>query len=187
MIQLPQFFNYIYFNAKKKVSYWIYPFDPGIQVWLVDVNEALVTEISGASYPNDHLYHTNFLFCRHGWKFHGLAGSVDLLQLSLFCFNQCDTASVIIAAASSSSYDVFWVTTLVFLGYIISPLKTKQSQNSLSPHHPIHPHPVLRTNRQKMRISCTARLFLLLSLTTRNSVGCFFVGGGRGISPSPIF
>ena len=41
--------NYIFLNANNGVFYRKYPFDPGIQVWLGDVVEALATKI--ASYP----------------------------------------------------------------------------------------------------------------------------------------
>ena len=62
-------------NKKNKICYRKYPFDSGIQVWsdmadtggnMVDVEEALVTQISCASYPNYQLSQTDFLPCRHG-------------------------------------------------------------------------------------------------------------------------
>ena len=58
---------YIYFfsNEKNRVCYRKFPFDPGIQILLVDVNEALETQISGASYPNDQLAQTKFLPNHH--------------------------------------------------------------------------------------------------------------------------
>ena len=112
-------------NKKNGVCYQKYLLDPGIQVWSdmaetggnkVDVKEALLTQISGASYPNDQLDHPVFLPWSHGWNFPGSDGSVDLLQLSLLRFTHFDPASAIIAMISSSSSGVFWVTTLIFLG-----------------------------------------------------------------------
>ena len=118
--------NYIFLNENNGVFYRKYPFDPGIQVWLVDVEEALATQISGASYPNDQLSHPYFLpSCRY-LKLPGSSVSVDLLQSSLLRFTQCDPASAIIDTASSSSTEALWVNTLVFLGSPISPLKPKQ-------------------------------------------------------------
>ena len=67
----------------------------------------------------------DFLPSPHGLNFPGLSVSVDLLKLSLLCFTRCDTVSEIMAAASSSSPEVFWVTTFVVLGYLISLLKPK--------------------------------------------------------------
>ena len=92
----------------------------------MDIEEALATQISGASYPNDQLAHPNFLPSSHGRNFPGSDDLVDLLQLYLLSFTQCDPASAIIATASSSLPEVFWVTTLVFLGSPTSTLKPKQ-------------------------------------------------------------
>ena len=83
---------------------------------MVDVEEDIVTQIYGAPYLNYYLASPNFLPCRHGWKFSLSAVLVDLLQSSLICFTPCDLASVIIAMASSSSSEVFLVTTLIILG-----------------------------------------------------------------------
>ena len=91
----------------------------------MDVEEALATHIYGASYPNDQLA-PNFFPSRHGWNFPGSDGLLDLLQSSLIRFTQCDPASSIIAAAFPSSPEVFWVITLIFLGYTISHWKPKQ-------------------------------------------------------------
>ena len=83
---------------------------------MVDVKEALLTQISGTSYLNDQLSHPEFLPCRHGWNFPGLEGSLDIPQSYLLRFTQFDPASSIISMVSFSSYEVFWVSTLVFLG-----------------------------------------------------------------------
>ena len=40
-----KFLNYIFWNANNRVFYCKYTFDPGIQVWLGDVEEALTTRI----------------------------------------------------------------------------------------------------------------------------------------------
>ena len=82
---------------------------------IFSVEEALVTKIPGASYPNDHLYHPNLLNCCHGWNFPRLSGSVHLPQMYLHYFTQCDTLSFIIVLDSSSSSEAFWVTTLICL------------------------------------------------------------------------
>ena len=108
----------------------------------MNAKEVLATQISWASYPNDKLDQTDFLCSYHGCNFPCLDGSIDLLKFSRIHFTQCDLASEIISAASSSLYKLFWVTTLVFLGYLISPMRPNQPQNPLNfqPHQPPHPH-----------------------------------------------
>ena len=54
------------FNANNGFCYRKFPFDPGIQVWLVGVKEALTTQISGTSNPNYQRVHPELLPVRHG-------------------------------------------------------------------------------------------------------------------------
>ena len=160
---------------KDRVFYQKSLFDTGVQVWLVDVQEALATQISGTPYLNDQIDHPDFLPCHHGLNFPGLSGLVNLPQSYLTRFTKCGTTLDIIASASSYSSEVFWVPTLVFLVSLVSHLKPNQLQNSQPPPPPLHPCPVLHTNQPNMRIYCTTRLFVLLYLTTRTIVGGFSV------------
>ena len=67
--------NYIFLNTKNGFFYRKSPLDPGIKFWpdmadtggnMVDVKEAIPTQIYGKSYPNDQLAHPKFTPCRHG-------------------------------------------------------------------------------------------------------------------------
>ena len=116
-------FNYTWLNKKNRDCYRKYLLDPGIQVWsymvdtggdMVDVKEALLTQISGASYPNDELPHPYFLPCRHGWNFCGSSVSIDLPYSSILRFTPFDPTSSIIVVVYYSSSKVFWETTLIF-------------------------------------------------------------------------
>ena len=76
---------------------------------IVGFEEALVTQISGVSHPNDHIAYHKFIPCRHGWNFPELDESVDLQQSSFLCFTQWYTFSEITFAALSSLSDVLCV------------------------------------------------------------------------------
>ena len=79
-------FNYISLNENNAICYRKNPFDTKIQVWLIDVEEDIATEISGASYPTGQLSYPNFIPCYCDWNLPGSAGSVDLPQSYLFHF-----------------------------------------------------------------------------------------------------
>ena len=85
----------IFLNKKNNFCYRKYPLDPGIQVWLdmaytgsnmVDIKEDLLTQISDTSYPNVQISHPDFIPCRHGWNYPGLAGSVYIPQSYIIHF-----------------------------------------------------------------------------------------------------
>ena len=110
-----------------KREYW--SLLPQIYVWSWDSN--LVCGCWGGSFNSNiwrflpKLPHPDFLLICHCWNFYGWDVSLELPQSSLLCFTQCDPVAAIIDVASSSSPEVLWFTTLVFLGYPSS-LKPKQ-------------------------------------------------------------
>ena len=81
-------------NDKNRVCYRKSPFDTGIQVWLVDVEEAPITQISGASYPNDQFSRPNFLPICHGGNFPGLDGAEFMAQGSRIIQTDSGNATV---------------------------------------------------------------------------------------------